>query len=406
MSYFWLAIVNTLLLPLYLCTFFVPRRSNLWIFGAWFGNRYADNSRYMFEFVDDCVPNVQAVWLSRKPEVIEQIRRSGRQAYPIQSWKGFWLSCRAGLTFVTSGIADVNRVGCCGAKKINFWHGTPLKKILKDDTIAQSTRQSAWFRFSKALWMKCFPFDDEIWDIVISPSKVTSARLSTAFQLPLSQVKVTGYPRGDTILQNPPEEVSKLEELKKTVGGRRFICYAPTFRREEENTADLFANFDVASVEEMLKRHDAVFLIKMHYCHRFFSAAGGESSEASRIHVLTEEEAPDINKLLPHVDVLLTDYSSVYFDFLLLEKPIIFTPFDLERYNKVDRGFYEDYDLATPGPKCKSWPEVFVTLDTILSGKDDFQEDRMLAQRKYNEFIDTENCARVLELTGELLNAA
>ena len=116
-----------------------------------------------------------------------------------------------------------------------------------------------------------------------------------------------------------------------------------------------------------------------------------------RTHLFTEEEAPDINYLLPHTDLLITDYSSVYFDYLLLNRPIIFAPFDMESYQAIDREFYEDYHLATPGPKCRNWDEVIETIDNILRGNDPYAQSRIEKRHIYHSYFDTNNCQRIVK---------
>ncbi|MBI4349907.1 MAG: CDP-glycerol glycerophosphotransferase family protein [Elusimicrobia bacterium] len=111
-----------------------------------------------------------------------------------------------------------------------------------------------------------------------------------------------------------------------------------------------------------------------------------------------EKDVSELNELLPDIDVLVTDYSGAYLDYLLLDRPVIFAPFDLERYLEKDRGLYEDYSAATPGVKCRNWSEVFASLDKILAGEELYKAERRLALRKYHSYRDADSSKRVFEL--------
>ena len=105
-------------------------------------------------------------------------------------------------------------------------------------------------------------------------------------------------------------------------------------------------------------------------------------------------EIKDAYPYLSNFDVLLTDYSSIYFDFLILNKPIIFTPFDFEKYSKKN-GFYYNYNSVTPGPKAKNWEEVIKIMRELLSGIDNYKEKRLEINKEFNKFTDNNNSERV-----------
>ena len=96
-------------------------------------------------------------------------------------------------------------------------------------------------------------------------------------------------------------------------------------------------------------------------------------------------------------DILITDYSSVYFDFLLLDRPVIFTPFDIKEYINKDRQLYYDYDKVTPGPRCNNWNEVLIELDKILRGEDGYKKERQQINDYFNKYKDANSSKRVYE---------
>ena len=106
-------------------------------------------------------------------------------------------------------------------------------------------------------------------------------------------------------------------------------------------------------------------------------------------------EEVDVAEILPNTDILITDYSSVFFDFLLTNRPIIFAPFDYEKYITKDRELYYDYDEVTPGPKCKNWEEVLEWIVKFKENPNLFKEEREEVKNRFHKYQDGRNCERV-----------
>jgi len=375
------------------------------VFGAWFGHRYADNSRYVFEFVVEHERQIRAVWLTRDPQIVAQLQRRGREVHLTGSWQGFWLACRAGLAVVTCGNTDVNPMALSRSRRLQLWHGTPLKRILADDHITEARPRPGWARLLNRFSEILFPFVREQWDLIISPSPAISPRLASAFSVSFESLAVTGYPRGDVILRSPPEPLPYLEPLKERFPRHRLLLYAPTHRLEGRGTVDLFADLERGELTRFLETEQALLLVRMHYYHAGQSRSP-KTTELGQVCWLSDEDVPDINFLLPHIDILITDYSSIYFDYLLLDRPVVFAPFDLEDYVRQDRDLYDPYEGITPGPKCRTWHEVFAATAEFLHGSDRYRSARHAVRQRFNAFVDTENCRRVVQAAKRLLDKA
>ncbi len=396
--------VYLLLLFPYWFGFFVPRNKNLWVFGAWFGERYSDNSRYVFEYINKNEPSIKAVWLTRKKEIFDEVRNLSYSAEMIRSWKGYWMSCRAGAVIVTCDLRDVNRIGISRAKIIQLWHGTPLKKIGFDDKITTNPHRSARYKFLKKIWYMLFPFMEDRWDMLVSPSDYVSQRLSSAFKLDLSKIPVTGYPRGDVILNRNAVSGNEIFRMVKSNYNVKYIIFfLPTLRERKTDKIDLFHDLDTHTFNKFLIENDAWFFVKMHYYHLKIDESGHRGRNNSRIWFLSEQELPDINYALPDTDILITDYSSVFFDFLLLNRPVIFTPFDISDYLAKDREFYEDYERFVPGPQCENWKEVMENLSDLMKGKDVYKEQRIHTLELFNSYVDTDSSKRVVKEIKNIL---
>ncbi|MCX5847575.1 MAG: CDP-glycerol glycerophosphotransferase family protein [Deltaproteobacteria bacterium] len=391
-------IINLISLPLYWISFFTPRNKNIWVFGAWLGRSYTDNSKWLFESVCKNEPQIRAIWLTRERKVVNEMHRYGFEVYMIKSWKGYWLTCRAGLAIACWGNADVNRIAISRAKKLQLWHGSPMKQIVMDDKYAQIDTSSLLGLLQK-IWQAFFPFTVERWDVVIACSEVFKRYMASAFGVSPLQVKVTGYPRNDVLLDPNPPIIPFIEELKKSLVVKYVLIYAPTFRNDPKDMDKLFHTFEVEKFESFLTDHEAVLLIKMHYVYLNSPQVINLKERISRICWLDEKSVPEINPLLNFTDILITDYSGVYFDYLLLDRPVVFAPFDLENYLAGDREMYEDYNhVAMAGPKCRDWNDVMKACQEILNGNDKCRVERKAAQRKYNSFVDANSCSRVIEV--------
>jgi len=395
----------SVLLAVYWTSYIVPKEKNIWVFGAWFGKKFADNSKYLFLYVRKNHPEIRAIWLSRNREVIKTLTKKGHEAYMIHSLRGLFLSCRANCVVICQGLVDVNKYFIAGAKKVQLWHGTPFKKIGSDDILHCQENRTAAGLFLRKLRDKLFPFVTERYSFAIATSGEARWKLASAFRMPKAYVHITGYPRNDALEGSDyaSNEVQRWQErIKEHLTDKAVIAYLPTFR--DSQRINLLADYAFVEkdVEAFLKKHGAVMWVKAHFAGKPLESLGETGS--SRILLLSDEELPDIYPILRETDILITDYSSVYFDYLLLDRPIIFAPFDLEDYIQRDRELYYDYDEVTPGPKAKNWPEVLKLIEQVME-KDEWKESRREISRRFNKFTDGESSRRVFEEIRELLES-
>ena len=136
-------------------------------------------------------------------------------------------------------------------------------------------------------------------------------------------------------------------------------------------------------------------VIKMHY-YEIGNMTLLTEKEYSHIQLINNMETSDINRILHHIDILITDYSSVFYDFLVLDRPVIFSPFDLEEYQRIDREFYENYADAVPGPVCKNWNEVQIQLEKYFLNDDSYQFKRQKIFNQFYKYSDTDNSKRII----------
>jgi CDP-glycerol glycerophosphotransferase (TagB/SpsB family) len=123
---------------------------------------------------------------------------------------------------------------------------------------------------------------------------------------------------------------------------------------------------------------------------------------SNRIYIPKYSEVQDIYYTMSKADILITDYSGVYFDFLLLDRPIIFTPFDIHDYINNDRELYYNYDEVTPGPKARNWTELLRLLE-LATIKDDWKSQRAAVRDQFHQYTDNKSSERVFQMVEGLL---
>jgi CDP-glycerol glycerophosphotransferase (TagB/SpsB family) len=399
----------------YFASGFFHKDPNIWIFGSPLGQKFADNSKYLFLYVTKNHPDITCVWLSRNMDVIEKLKKNGYSAYHVSSLEGILHSLHAGCVIVSTSLWDVNRSLIRGAKVVQLWHGTPLKRLLVTSKYRFRNHKLMlrFWLFLRSLMASIFGFEAEHYDLTIATSQESRKTMLSAFdELPAfrsnKNVVVTGYPRNDVLLDAwwSDDNCPYLENLKGIVDFTFVICYLPTWRRQDiGRKQDLLFDygFDIDEVEALLTRIDAILIMKVHERGAELALHPEHGDRKSRIFTPSDTALPDIYPLLKRVNILITDYSSVYFDFLLLDRPIIFAPFDLHEFVGLDgQELFYDYDEVTPGPKATDWKGVLKFVERNLQS-DDYKTQRKEICQRFNEFRDCENSERVYNIIKKSL---
>lgn len=386
--------LKCLVRPVYWLTHAFPRSPDLWVFGAWFGQRFSDNPKYLYRYLRRVVPEVKAVWICANRRVRDEVRRQGGAAALWWSLRGLWWQLRAGVVVVCVGVDDVAGTLTGGALVINLWHGIPLKRIGADDDRFSATEKgllsAIWWirnRLILAEWRR--------YRAMPTTSPEVQERFAQAFRLPPDRTPVLGFPRNDVLLSNGEAEVrAALGALCGPVLGAqtRIVAYLPTHRQEGRGRVALFplTGFDPQSLDALLVRHDAVVVYKGH----FYQREQQEPGPGTRFVDLTSTLS-DVQMLLAAADVLLTDLSSCYFDFLLRDRPMVFLRGTIGDYVETERGLYYDYESVTPGAHVGSHAEFLGALDRALTSPTDGASERRAVLHRFHTFCDNQSSARV-----------
>jgi CDP-glycerol glycerophosphotransferase (TagB/SpsB family) len=293
-----------------------------------------------------------------------------------------------------SRTGSINHWASAGALKVNLWHGSPLKTIDRDITL----KHNAFYIGNHTWGLKRFlvrmmmPEWFVVADLMIATSDKVKGYFNSAFGS--KQIKVTGYPRND-IITNPSLYAKNLgfeQQIIDSILTDKTILYAPTFR--DTNRFDRETPFEWGRLNDLLKENDTTFLIKLHR-HDYSMVI---KEEYSHIRVLDNES--DMYPLFSKVNLLITDYSSIFFDFLLTDKPVLFYPYDKDDYLSKDRSMYDEYDTVTPGHKAYDFNEFYEKLELFFKQASALKEsdlDYQVIKKMYNKYCDSDGSKRTYQ---------
>ncbi|WP_125925595.1 CDP-glycerol glycerophosphotransferase family protein [Halomonas aestuarii] len=379
-------------LPLCLPALLWPRDTRLWVFGAWHGRQYADNACHLYRHVRDHEPALRAVWLSHDAGVVRQARQEGGEAAMAYSLQGILLSLRAGRVLVTHSAEDVNSHASLGAELVNLTHGTPLKCMGRDARSQRIGRLTAFFdRHLKRLLPGKRPAS-----CVLVASAVGRERMTSAYGLDPSRVIALGYPRWDAFHTDARALLLRHGIEARSHAG--ILLYAPTVRMQGQGTLDLAQEGGLAALQVWLERERLLLLVRGHVslCMRGLDELTQGSSCIREVPVAS---FPDVNALLPAVDVLITDYSSVMYDYACLERPIVLMAPDLETYLNQDVGIYGNYVDDAPGPVITHWSQLPAAWAELQAG---LHAGRLKAfVDRHAALYDSEVCSRIVACLDE-----
>jgi CDP-glycerol glycerophosphotransferase (TagB/SpsB family) len=338
----------------------VRRDPKLIAFGAGSG-RFADNSAYLFLHMARS-PEPRCVWISPSAHTVERLRALGLEAYRRWSVEGIRVGLRASWYVVSSYRADINVWLSDGAVALDLWHGVGVKRIQRGRTSGPGS--SVYLKPERSLTARIFADDRRPPDWLLTSSPMVTNVFSGAFDIPIDHCLELGYPRNDHLVSGlpPPAELVDPELYDAIAGSSLVVGYFPTFR---DDSLSLPGGAPVVSeMSEIVHAQGGTFLFK---AHDATSLAGLEGPAT----VVLPKEA-DLNTYLGLCDVLITDYSSVVTDFLLLKRPVVLFCPDLDEY-RDGRGFYFDPAEVLPGRLTRTRAELYDAISHLadLTASDD-----------------------------------
>lgn len=366
-----------------------------WVFSSVHNRTFNYNSSYLFLYVKEHCPEIHPYYVMNDDKKREELGEKYGKEYFLdgKTMAGIRkiLSCKVWFTSTAPPLYGV------GFRKkyviLNLWHGIPLKKI------GMEQKNLSWFtrKYYKYL------FADNYEGVVTTSSHLVHI-MSRSFLVEPERIKVWGQPRND-VLFSSNSEGKGLEEVfsGELPPYEKVVLYAPTFRDHEPTQLFPFQDMDRERLCQWLEEKKIFLCIRLHlYDQTGYQWIQELDRTGSRIRFLNEDRTVDIMEALKEFDLLITDYSSIYMDYLLTGKPILFLPYDQEAYLK-ERGMNFHYDQVTPGPKPKTFQEFLNSMEDLLYNHDGYVRQRESVNNFLNE-IQRPCCADICKYTRELLD--
>ena len=372
--------------------YFYPKRKEI----VFFSNPdFTDNSKALFDYFRKKLPKYKLHWIVKDKQYINKFRKMGISVSIINSLEArFWL--------LKSKIIINDH---CSSKPlhlvkrqiyVNLWHGIPLKSVGHMDKTDIRKRN--------------YELNDKN-TITISTSDTVSSLFGACFHVNAENIYVTGQPRNDKLFSPITDtELLKLVDMESD-DFDRIVFYMPTFRQGyinrkegrqfDESNIFGFENFNKDKFSSFLEENRILFLCKLHpFEEKIFKEKLDKLSEYVTLITNNDlfENNIDLYSLIAKTDILITDYSSVYFDYLLINKPIIFTPTDIEEYRKK-RGFVlEPYDFWAPGPKAFIQEQLQNEIIKCLENSEYYKKERETVNNIINRYKDNRSSERVAKV--------
>lgn len=285
----------------------------------------------------------------------------------------------------------IKRKGCY---YIQTWHGTPLKKLVLDMDDVFMMNESDIESYQKG-----FVKNVKTWDFLISQNPFSSVTFRRAFAFDKEMLEI-GYPRNDSLFsKNNAEDI---ERLKRRLGlplDKKILLYAPTFRDDEFDEGagyEFSPKLSFKRLQEELS-DEYIMIVKYHYLIMDYI-----DWFLYRDFIYHFDQSDDIVELFLVSDMLITDYSSVMFDYSILKRPMFFYAYDLEKYKNDLRGFYFDYEGEMPGPISTDTETLIESIQTY--DPDEWEELYEKFTEKYNLWDDGKAAKKVVEVIEGLVS--
>ena len=362
----------------------IPRRSNA----------FTGNSKYFFCYLVAQAQshNLSPYLLMKNCPTYHELKAMGAPVLAYPSRDAFRVMMSAGITIVENTLwgRGLRSAFLAGSQLYQVWHGTGIKNVGEDDPrIAQRKGKSFFGRLRAAA------FDtDTTYDIMVFSSQAHMEGRKHAFNF--KDYFINGQPRNDVIfgtfegnaMAELGTDAAALDKIRAArADGKKVILYTPTWRKRSSDQPQDF--FDWPALENFARGQNAIVIVKPH-------PKDVDYAKASDV-IVPYAAARDVYHAFPYVDVMISDFSSIFTDFLLINKPLVFFQPDREEYAGT-RGFQFDLDAVLPGPIVHDQTALNDALvQALKTGGDAYGDARKRVLAEFCAFTDGNSCARLLD---------
>lgn len=382
-----------------------PKKNGLVLFGARRGQWYTDNSKRVYEWLLENRPDLRPVWVTRNKNVAQELKTRGLPVCHTSSPKAFYLLMRAPLAVTSTQLYDITSIPECPPDNLRIvflGHG----KSIKASSLSKKGPRSDWTR-----WL--FRRKSELIDVGISTSPFISELAAKSNGLPADRFQETGYPTHDLLVAPPSQAKQRFEEYLGDLRPEKVVLYAPTWRPAwrdglEPTRFFPFEDFDKEALVRYLEENRILMLLRPHEldllkCRALREFLQSLAAEEKWIRICDSHDFADINEVLPFTDALISDYSSIYHDYLLLDRPVLFIPYDYAAFDEAI-GFMFDYYKHLPGPVLGSQKDLVTHLTHALEGEDTYEDRRHALRDMIHVHTDGKATQRVAQIISTRLN--
>ena len=356
-----------------------PIKENAVVFMSFMGNKYADSPRAIYEYMLSSAEydNYEFYWFFKKPEKYKFLENNSRtKVYKYNSDDHYRYYATAKYWVTNSRVPDVIPV----RKEqvyLQCWHGTPLKRLGFDVKVGGANA-----KYTPADVSRQYEIDAMKYTYMTSPSRFCTEKFISAFGLDRHNkediIIEKGYPRNDFLSNHTEEDVNRIKKELGILENKKVILYAPTWRDNQFYGKGKYKFTLAMDLERMRKEFgkDSVILLRTHYY-----IADSLDLTGLEDFVYNGSTYNDVSRLYLASDICITDYSSVFFDYANLRRPMLFFAYDYEDYKDEIRGMYFDMNTELPGPILQTNDELVDALHHIDVISEKYKE-------RYDRFYD------------------
>lgn len=371
-----------------LCRLWPFRNKRIWIFGAWEGKKFDDNSKYLIQYVKKLHGDkVRAIWLTNNLDALNKTRSLGIESYLNSSATGKWLQLRAGVSIYTNGLKDFGVFPLIGGSTVvALWHGMSFKRIYNGTYKGVAL-------IGKKMLDRFFSWTYR--DVTIVTSEYGAKWCSEMFTLNKKEIYITGQPRNDAF-----KNLDKREVLRNTTISpfKKILLYMPTYRKPslgiDAMTKIIEELYNNKYLSNILDASDSVFVAKLHPLTPHIDLKNRDN-----FTILDYAAVENNQDLLGIADCLVTDYSSCFVDYALLNRPIIFyTPDEdafLKHSEKMDNIFFEIKKLNYASEPKELAEKLQNSSINVAQVTNEIYEDKDIRGTCYSENVYNLICKKI-----------
>lgn len=347
------------------------------VFGEWLGQRANDNCLYLANYIQEHYPKYSLIWIANGTTDLslldDRIKRIEKD-----SIEGLSVVRGADVLIMNQGLSDFSDdegFNISGPLKVNLWHGIAWKKIgidsISDSDFLRNIEHKYQIQMKNA-------------DLYLASSEEFQEKMESAFLIKPDSFIHAGLPRNSIFYDINQLSIIRGKILKRLNRGNiKIIAYLPTFR-DTNSTPFSFSQIEDLSFFSWLQSNHIYIIQKTH-----FAEIGNMKTGNSQILNINDISAQE---LMAASDMLITDYSSCFFDYLLLDRPIIHYLYDYDYYKNQDRGLYYSKEEVVCGAAPETIPDLIKAIKENLDNPSLYHDLRKKRKSKFLSYEDPDSC--------------